>query len=126
MHWSPYVLGTRRLLWFRHGCTGHALDTRTGLWLRTGLWSGHGCTGHRMFLVHEGYYGLGMDALVMLLMHERDHGLGMDALVTACSWNTNAPPPHPAPEVAESGGNSRKHQANYVHASAYMSCFKVV
>ena len=35
------------------------------------LWFGHGCSGERMLLVHECYYGLGMDALVSL-----------------CSWNT--------------------------------------
>ena len=63
-----------------------------------------------MFLVHEGYYVFGMDALVILFIHERDYGLGMDALVTACSWNTNAPPPppHPAPEVAETAENTRQ------------------
>ena len=32
--WSPYDLGTRTLLWF-----------------------GHGCSGHRMFLEHERYCG---------------------------------------------------------------------
>ena len=103
--WSSYALGTRTLLWF-----------------------GHGCSGHRMLLEHERYHGLGMDALVivcssntnvimvwawmlwssyalgartlswfghacsghrMLLEHERYHGLGMDALVIVCSWNAN-------------------------------------
>ena len=41
MLWSPYALGTRTLLWF-----------------------GHGCSGHRMLLEHERYYGLAMGALV--------------------------------------------------------------
>ena len=98
MLWSPCVLGTRTLLWF-----------------------GHGCSGHRVFWEHERYYGLGMDALVtvcsgntnvimvwawmlwspyvlgartvlwfghgcsghrMFWEHERYCGLGMDALVT--------------------------------------------
>ena len=39
--WSAYVLGTRALLWF-----------------------GHGCSGYRMFWEHERHYGLGMGALV--------------------------------------------------------------
>ena len=80
MHWSPYALGTRTLLWF-----------------------GHGCTGHRMLSTHERYSGLGMDALVtvcsrntnvitvwawllrddrMLLQQDRYHGLGVDALAS--------------------------------------------
>ena len=46
MLWRPYALGTR--------------------------WFGHGCSGDRMLLEHDGYYGL-----------------GVDALVTVCSWNTN-------------------------------------
>ena len=37
------VLGTRTLLWFRHGCSGH-----------------------RILLEHERDYGLGMDALVIV------------------------------------------------------------
>ena len=41
MHWSPCARGPRTLLWF-----------------------GHGCTGHRVFVDHERYYGLSMDALV--------------------------------------------------------------
>ena len=41
MLWSPYAMGTRRELWF-----------------------GHGCSGERMLLEHERNYGLGMDALV--------------------------------------------------------------
>ena len=39
MQREPYALGTRRRLWF-----------------------GHGCKGNRMLLEHEGDYGLGMDA----------------------------------------------------------------
>ena len=39
MLWSPYVPGTRTLLLF-----------------------GHGCSGHRRFPAHERYYGLGMGA----------------------------------------------------------------
>ena len=105
MLWSAYALGTRRELWF-----------------------GHGCSGQRMLLEHERNYGLGMDALVsvrswnangimvwawmlwsahalgtrtelwfghgfsgqrMLLEHERNYGLGMDALVSVRSWNAN-------------------------------------
>ena len=80
MLWSPYVLGTRTLLWL-----------------------GNGCSGHRMFWEHERYYGLGMGALVlvcfgntnvipghrMLWEHKRYSGLGMGALVTVCSGNTN-------------------------------------
>ena len=42
MLWSPYVLGTRTLLWF-----------------------GHGCSAYRMLAKHERYYGLGMDAPVI-------------------------------------------------------------
>ena len=34
MQWEPYALGTRRRLWF-----------------------GHGCKGNRMLLEHEGCYG---------------------------------------------------------------------
>ena len=41
MLWSPYPLGTRRLLWF-----------------------GQGCSGHRMLSEHERNYGLRRDALV--------------------------------------------------------------
>ena len=40
MLWSAYALGTRRELWF-----------------------GHGCSGERMLLEHERDYDLGMDAL---------------------------------------------------------------
>ena len=43
MLWSPYALGSRTLLLF-----------------------GHGCSGHRMLLEHERYYDLGMDALVIV------------------------------------------------------------
>ena len=49
MHWSPCARGPRTLLWV-----------------------GHGCTGHLVFVDHERYYGL-----------------SMDALVTVCSWTTN-------------------------------------
>ena len=49
MHWSPCARGPRTSLWF-----------------------GHGCTGHRVFVDHERYYGL-----------------SMDALVTVCPWTTN-------------------------------------
>ena len=105
MLWSPYALGTRKEIWF-----------------------GHGCSGDRLLLEHERNYGLGIDALVMvcswntngimvgawmlwswyalgtrtelwfghgcsghgmLLEHKRNCGLGMDALVIDCSWNTN-------------------------------------
>ena len=43
-------------------------------------------SGDRMFLEHEQYHGLGMDALVIvtLLEPERYCSLGMDALVTVC------------------------------------------
>ena len=102
--WSSYALGTRTLLWF-----------------------GHGYSGHRMLLEHERYHGLCMDAFIvcawstnvimvwawmlwssyahrtrallwfghgysghrMLSEHERHYGLGMDALVTICFWNMN-------------------------------------
>ena len=99
--WSPYALGTRTLLVF-----------------------GHGCSGHRVLSEHERSHGLGMGALVsvcswntnvimvwawvlqcryalgtrtllwfghgcssdrMLLEHERYSGLGMDALIIECS-----------------------------------------
>ena len=43
MLWSSCALGTRTLLWFRRGCSGH-----------------------HMLLEHERYYGLGMDALVIV------------------------------------------------------------
>ena len=105
MLWSAYALGTRRELWF-----------------------GHGCSGQRTLLERERNYGLGMDALVSvrswnangtmvwawmlwsayalgtrtelwfghgcsgqrtLLERERNYGLGMDALVSVCSWNAN-------------------------------------
>ena len=102
---SPYVLGTRTLLWLRHGCSGHRMflehERYCGLgmgalvtvcsgnthvimvkaWVlwspyalgtRTLLWFGHGCSGHRMLWEHELYYAL-----------------GMGALFTVCSWNTN-------------------------------------
>ena len=105
MHWSPYALETRTILWFGHGCTSHRMLSKHeryyGLgmdalvtvcsrntnvimvwaWMhwspyaletRTLLWFEHGCTGHRMLSKHERYYGL-----------------GMDALVTVCSRNTN-------------------------------------
>ena len=107
--------GIMVLAWMRIG-------TRTVVWFR------HGCSGMRMLLEHEQSYGLGMDALVsecswntngimvsawmlwyanalgtrtelwsghgcsserLLLEHERNYGFGMDALVSACSWNTN-------------------------------------
>ena len=104
MHWSPYALETRTLLWLRHGRTGY-----------------------RMLVKHEHYNGFGMDALVtvcsrntnvilvwawmhwlpyaletgtlswfrhgctgrMLSKHELYYGFGMMALVTICSRNTN-------------------------------------
>ena len=73
MLWSPYALGTRTELWFRHECSGHyMLWSPYALGTRTGLWFWHGSSGHRM-----------------LLEHERKYVLGMDALVTVCSWNTN-------------------------------------
>ena len=162
MLWSPYALGTRTLLWFGHGCSGHRMllehERYYGLGIvvlvtvcswntnvimvwallfwspyalgtRMLLWFGHGCSGHRMLLEHERYYGLGMVVLVtvcswnanviivwawmlwspyalgtrtllwfrhgcsghrMLLEHERYYGLGIVVLVTVCSWNTNA------------------------------------
>ena len=90
----PYALGTRTLLWFRHGCSGQC-----------------------MLLEHERFYGLDMDALTPYALGTRmwklaekhanmrmdrnaacasdfcccarTYGLGMDALVTVCSWNTN-------------------------------------
>ena len=43
MLWSSYALGTRTLLWF-----------------------GQGCSGHRMLLQHERYCGLVTDALVIV------------------------------------------------------------
>ena len=161
MLWSPYALGTRTLLWFGHGRSGHrmlleheryhglgmdalvtvcswntnvimvwawTLWSSYALGTRTLLWFGHGRSGHRMLLEHERYHGLGMDALVivcssntnvimvwawtlwssyalgtrtllwfghgcsghrMLSEHERYDGLGMDALVIVCSWSTN-------------------------------------
>ena len=49
MQREPYALGARRRLWF-----------------------GHGCKGNRMFLEHEG-----------------DYGLSMDAKGAVCSWNTD-------------------------------------
>ena len=113
--WSPYALGTRTLVVF-----------------------GHGCSGHRVLSEHERSHGLGMGALVSVcswntnaimvsawvlqcryalgtrtllwfghgctnvilvwawmlssssaLQHECHFGLGMDATVTVCSWNTN-------------------------------------
>ena len=70
MLWSRYVLGTRTLLRF-----------------------GHGCSGHRMLLEHERQYGLGMDALVTVCSGNRHaclvwawmlgspYALGTDTLV---------------------------------------------
>ena len=108
---------------------------------RTLLWFGHGCSGHRMLLEHEQNYGLGMDALVivcswntnrimvwawmlwssyalrtrtelwfwhgcsghrMLLEHER-YGLGMDALVIVCS----------------AGGSTLRQRVSPVHRSCW-------
>ena len=80
MHWSPYALETRTLLWFGHGCTGHHMLSKHGHYYGLGmdalvtacsrnapklLWFGHGCTGNRMLSTHKRYYGLGMDALVI-------------------------------------------------------------
>ena len=64
MLWSPYVLGTRRILWFGHRRMLLEHECCHGC--------GHGCPDHHMLLEHEGY-----------------HGLGMDALVTVCSWSMN-------------------------------------
>ena len=91
--WSSYALGTRTLLWFGHGCSGHRMlaehERYYGLgmgalvivcswntnvimvwaWMlwssyalgtRTLLWFGHGCSGHRMLSEHERYDGHGM------------------------------------------------------------------
>ena len=62
------ALGTRRLLWF-----------------------GHGCSGERMRWAHERYNGLGMGALAVRRSWNKsiNSGLGMDALVIGCSWNGN-------------------------------------
>ena len=81
--WSPYVLGTRKLLWFGHGFSLVTVCSRNTnvimvwawmLWLSYALGTrfGHGCSGERMVLEHERY-----------------HVLGMDALVSVWSWNTN-------------------------------------
>ena len=67
MLWSSSALGTRKEVWF-----------------------GHGCSGHRVLLEHERNDGLGMDALVAVcLEHEQNAGLGMDALVIESFWNMN-------------------------------------
>ena len=60
MHWSPCARGPRTslLVWARM----HGPPCARGP--RTLLWFGHGCTGHRVFVHHERYYGLSMDALV--------------------------------------------------------------
>ena len=58
--------------------SGCALGTRKFLWF------GHGCSCHRARLEHERFYDLGMDALESVgnAEHKRSHGLGMDALET--------------------------------------------
>ena len=56
MHWQPYALETRTLLWF-----------------------GHGCTGNRMLSTHKRYYGLGMDALVTVCSRNTN-------AVMVCAW----------------------------------------
>ena len=66
MLWSACALGTRRELWFGHGCSGQRTHRNTNgimvwAWM---LWSAHSSK------------------------HERNYGLGMDALVSVCSWNT--------------------------------------
>ena len=63
---SSYALGTRTLLWF-----------------------GHGCSGDCMFLEHERYYSLGMDARIIVCFWNTSVIKGMDALVSKCSWNMN-------------------------------------
>ena len=68
MLWSSYALGTRTLLWF-----------------------GHGCSGHRMLFEHERCYGLVMDALVIVCSGNTNVIMvwAWDALVIVCSWSTN-------------------------------------
>ena len=56
MLWSSYALGTRTLLWFGHGCSGHRMLLEHAR--HYGL--GSNCSGHRMLLEHERYYGHGM------------------------------------------------------------------
>ena len=57
---------------------------------RKRLWFGHGCRVNRMLLEHEGDYGLGMDVMVTVCSWSgtRDYGLGMDVKVIVCSWST--------------------------------------
>ena len=80
---------------------GRALGVcRYALGTRRQLWFGHGCNGKRMLLEHERDYGLDMDAKDsvcswntkdvidrMFSQQEGDYGLGMDVKVTACSSN---------------------------------------
>ena len=66
MLWSACALGTRREIWFGHGCSGRRTHQNTNgimVWAWR-LWSAHSSK------------------------HERDYCLGMDALVSVCSWNT--------------------------------------
>ena len=105
MLWSPYALGTRTEIWFRHECSGHCMllkhERNSGLgmdalvtvcsWNTNGimvlawkLWSSYALATQA-----ELWFGHGCSGHRMRLEHERNYGLGMDALVTVCSWNTN-------------------------------------
>ena len=115
MRWSPHALGTRKELWFGHGCCGvticswnknvivvwawmrwpqerlYGLGMDAAGWpcapgTRTSFWFGHGCAGHKnVFMVWA--WMLRGDR--MLLEQERHYGLGMDAQVTVCPRNTS-------------------------------------
>ena len=100
MLWSSYVLGTRTLLWF-----------------------GHGCSGYRMLTKHERYYGLGMDAPV--LERSRTSKNAMRGIRNISGpWNTSnvwIVPRRPHPERSakyalfarlRSGGANNKSKSN--------------
>ena len=136
MLWLSDALGTRRLLWF-----------------------GHGCSSYRMLWEHKRYYGLGMKTLVivctgntndivvwawmlwlsyalgtrpilwfghgcsgdgMLWEHERYCGLGIDALAIGRTRNTNViiplPPAQPPNAKLRKRAKVRKSPRVQIHA----------
>ena len=99
--WSPYALGTRTLLVFGHGCSGHRvlseLERSHGLGIGALVsvcsWNTNiimvwawvlqcrYALGTRTLL----WFGHGCSSDRLLLEHERYYGLGMDALIIECS-----------------------------------------
>ena len=104
MLWSTYALGTRRELWFWHGCSGqrmllehernHALSMDALAVLRNSntnfimvwawmLWSAHALgTGTELWFWH------GCSGQRILLEHEGNYGFGMDTLAVLYAIRT--------------------------------------